>query len=114
MSQHEINFNSNSALGFGKKSLTSYVAGFGLSFILTSIAFYCVAEKIFSATNLYIILTILAVAQLLVQSICFIRLNAKGEGSWNLLSFLFSLLIISILVGGSLWIMYNLNFNMVN
>lgn len=100
--------------GYGKKTLKAYVIGFALCLLLTVSAFYCIAKHIFSTENLYISLTALAIAQLLIQSICFLRLNSRTEGRWNLFPFLFVVLIIAILTGGSLWIMYNLNYNMMN
>lgn len=100
--------------GSGKKTLTSYVLGFVLCILLTLVAFALVQMRLLSDVNLYISLTALAIIQLFVQSVCFLRLNASSEGRWNLLPFLFAILIIVILVGGSLWIMYNLNYNMFN
>lgn len=96
------------------KTLQSYVLGFMLCIILTLMAFGLVELRIFSNHSLYVVLTLLAVIQLLVQSLCFLRLNSSKEGRSNLFPFLFTLLIITILVGGSLWIMYNLNYNMMN
>ncbi len=55
---------------------------------------------------------ILAISQLLVQSYCFLRLNTRSENTWNTMPFLFTIFIIAVLVGGSVWIMYNLNYNM--
>lgn len=110
MSTHEI----KSDLGFGKKSVKSYIIGFALSFLLTTVAFECVAQQVFSITQTYLVVTLLAIMQLLVQALYFIRLTTEPTGRWNSFPFLFSLLIISILVGGSLWIMYNLNINMTH
>lgn len=97
-----------------KKTLESYLIGFVLSIILTFAAFSIVENHVFTNAYLYISLAVLAITQLFVQVTCFIRLNNSAEGKWNLLPFLFVVLIITILVGGSLWIMYNLNFNMIN
>lgn len=110
MAQHEMTQEQSS----GQKTLAAYVVGFILCTVLTLIAFGLVQTKMLSTTNLYISLAALAIIQLFVQSVCFLRLNASSEGRWNLLPFLFALLIIAILVGGSLWIMYNLNYNMMN
>ncbi|MFZ2316120.1 MAG: cytochrome o ubiquinol oxidase subunit IV [Gammaproteobacteria bacterium] len=98
----------------GQKTLSGYLIGFGLCIILTIASFGLVVKQVLTETNLYIALSVLAVIQLIVQSVFFIRLNASKEGQWNLLPFLFILLIIGILVGGSLWIMYNLDFNMAH
>lgn len=102
-----------------RKTLSSYVIGLALSLILTLMAFaiieYAVIEKrIFTNQFTYAALTILAITQLIVQAVCFLRLNAKREGQWNLLPFVFTIFIAAILAGGSLWIMYNLNYNMMN
>lgn len=98
--------------GGSPKTLQSYVLGFSLSLILTLMAFALVQLRLVSTTGLYVSLGILALAQLMVQSLCFLRLNGSQEGRWNLLPFIFTLFIIVILAGGSLWIMYNLNYNM--
>lgn len=97
-----------------QKTLPSYLFGFVLCTILTLFAFWLVSTKAISNTHLYITLSVLAIAQLIVQCICFLGLNTSSEGRWNSLPFLFTLLIISILAGGSLWIMYNLNYYMMN
>lgn len=97
----------------GRKTLRSYVIGYVLSIQLTLIAFCCVSIKFFANTNTHILLAGLAITQLLVQSVCFLRLNNSTEGKWNLLPFLFVIIIITILAGGSLWIMHNLNYNMM-
>lgn len=98
----------------GQKTLTSYVTGLILSLILTLIAFGLIEKRILSNNYLYISLAALAITQLFVQSICFLRLNAGAEGRWSLMPFIFSILIIAILVSGSLWIMYNCNYFMMH
>ena len=107
---HEINIEH----GSGQKTLQSYVVGFVLCMILTIMAFCLVGMKLLTGASLYIALAALAIVQLFVQSICFLRLNNSAEGRWNLLPFLFAIFIIAILVGGTLWIMYNLNYYMMN
>lgn len=103
---HEVSVND----GNGQKTLASYVVGFTLCVVLTVIAFWLVDKQVLPKTSLYIALAGLAIVQLLVQSACFLRLNTSAEGRWNLLPFLFSILIIAILAGGTIWIMYSLNF----
>lgn len=98
--------------GSNQKTLKSYIIGIVLSSILTFLAFGLIYYRTLSDTTLYLALALLAIIQLFVQSICFLRLNASQEGRWNLLPFIFTILIIAILVSGSLWIMYNLNYLM--
>lgn len=99
--------------GFGGKPKTfkAYVIGLVLSFALTCIAFMLVQKKMLDGSMLYVSLGALAIVQLIVQSACFLRLNASPEGRWNLFAFLFTLFIIAILVSGSLWIMFSLDHN---
>ena len=40
-------------------------------------------------------------------------MNRHSDEGWNLLSFVFTVLIIAILVVGSMWIMFHLNHNMM-
>ncbi len=99
----------------GQPTIRNYIIGFIVSIILTYTAFAFVEQRIFTGQDLYIAIALLALAQLLVQAIFFLHLNAKDEESrWDLVVFVFTLLIVTILVSGSLWIMYNLNYNMVN
>lgn len=100
--------------GSGKKTLQSCMVGFILSLALTVAAFWLVGYRVVSNENLYISLAALALAQLIVQVFYFIRLDLSKEERWNLMAFLFAVVIIAVLVAGSLWIMYNLNYNMVH
>lgn len=101
--------------GGAKKTLPAYLIGFLLSLILTLIAFGLVETRLLQGTALYTSLILLAFIQFLVQSVCFLRLNCSSvAGRWNLFPFLFALFIIAIFIGGSMWIMYNLNWNMMN
>jgi cytochrome o ubiquinol oxidase operon protein cyoD len=106
----------------GIKTLKSYVSGLILSLVLTLLAFSLVALHLYapaylyglSTLGVYLSVAVLAVIQLIVQVACFLRLNSSREGQWELMPFLFTLLIVAILVSGSLWIMLSLNYNMMH
>ena len=100
--------------GMGKKTLGAYVTGLVLSLLLTLLAFATVAWHWFSSSATYVLLALLAVVQLIVQVTYFLRLNSSRDGQWNLLPFICTIIIVAVLIGGSLWIMYNLNYNMVH
>lgn len=95
------------------KSLKAYTIGFISCLVFTCIAFGAVQLKWFDVTLRFYILAILALMQLLIQSTCFLGLNTSKKGYWDLLPFIFVMMVITFLVGGSLWIMHNLNYNMV-
>jgi cytochrome o ubiquinol oxidase operon protein cyoD len=99
--------------GFAEKNVRTYVLGFALCLILTIFAFGLIKMNLADKPMVYILLTVFAVGQLLVQSVCFLGLRSDRDGKWSLLPFLFTLLIIFFLVGGSMWIMYNLNVLMM-
>ena len=113
MSQHNEATSVNT-YGMGKKTLKSYVIGLLLSLIFTFCSFGIVAHHIFPLSVIFIVLAILAVLQLIAQVVFFLRMNATEEGRWNLMPFLFTIVIVAVIAGGSLWIMYNLNYNMVH
>jgi len=93
-------------------SLTTYVTGFSLSLVLTLIAYMAVSRQLLSKDILVGTIIILAVAQLVVQMVFFLHLGSESKPRWNITAFLFMLMVLSILVFGSLWIMHNLNYHM--
>lgn len=111
-SHHEVS--ADTEFGTGHKTLKLYFIGFALCLLLTFIPFALVANQMLSPPWLYTALTILALLQLYVQVVFFLRLNGSQKGRWNLVSFIFTIVVILVVVFGSLWIMYNLNYNMMH
>lgn len=99
--------------GAKAKTLKSYLIGLGLSLIFTFTAFAVIGKQMLSVPASYITITALAIAQLFAQVIFFLRMNVSQEGRWNTMPFIFTFVIVGVLVGGSLWIMYNLDVNMM-
>jgi cytochrome o ubiquinol oxidase operon protein cyoD len=106
MSKHDIDFDVDTGASYG--TYQSYVVGFASSIFLTLISFYLVATAALPPQGLYIAIGGLAITQLFVQLVFFLHLNTHSKGSWNLLSFLFTLVMVLVLVIGTMWIMYNL------
>lgn len=99
--------------GASHGSLKSYLIGFILSVILTVIPFAMVMSN--TASHQLIIGTVVAsaVIQVIVHLVFFLHMNTSSEERWNLVALMFTAVIIFIVVVGSLWIMYNLNINMM-
>jgi len=95
------------------RALRSYVVGFLLSIVLTVIAYLLVVNHTLDGFGLVMTIMVLATAQLLVQLIFFLHLGLDAERRWNLAAFLFMGMILLIVVAGSLWIMNNMNSNMM-
>ncbi len=89
-------------------SYHSYVSGFLLCVGLTLLAFFLTFENLLAGWPLILVIVALALVQAAVQLHFFLHLGEEEKPQWNLLSFLFMLVIAFILVTGSLWIMYNL------
>ncbi|BFI97001.1 MAG: cytochrome o ubiquinol oxidase subunit IV [Rhodanobacter sp.] len=91
-------------------SLRSYLTGFVLASILTVIPFWLVMGHVFQSHWLTITLVLLlAVVQILVHVIYFLHLDTRSEGGWNMLSFVFTIVLVVIVLGASIWVMYNEN-----
>lgn len=94
-------------------SYKSYLIGFIVSLFLTLIPYIVVVYGLTSVRNTYIILTCFALLQFIVQLVFFLHIGSEEGPRFNLLSLIFTLIITVILVGGSLWVMYNMNANMM-
>ena len=94
-------------------SFKSCVLGFILSLLLTLASFICVSERLLPQTGLLYVILTLAVIQTVVQLILFLHLGEETKPKWKLLTFFFMLSILIIVVLGSLWIMAELDYNMM-
>jgi cytochrome o ubiquinol oxidase operon protein cyoD len=99
-------------------SLKAYITGFVISLVLTLTAYVLVRNHTTSTTQaitspvlIGIVLT-LAMAQFITQLIFFLHLGTETKPRWKLMVFYFMVIIVVIFVGGSLWIMGNLNNHM--
>lgn len=99
--------------GAAHGSVKSYLIGFGLSVILTAIPFGLVMSGAVPAATAVPICVALAVAQIIVHLIYFLHMNGSSSQSWNMAAFVFTVVIVAILVVGSLWVMYHLNADMM-
>lgn len=96
-----------------KKPLFMYVVGFGLSLLLTFLAYVTVIGKAFSPQFTIGLIIFFAVIQLFVQLIFFLHLGREAKPRWRLVTLGFGVLVVGIVAFGSLWIMDNLNYNMM-
>ncbi|ANZ22658.1 cytochrome o ubiquinol oxidase subunit IV [Buchnera aphidicola (Diuraphis noxia)] len=102
-------YNSIKKLLNSDKKLKSYLLGCFLSFILTTLSFLSVIQKLFSNEINHLIILLLAISQIIVHFIYFLHLNFSKEKQWHVITLLFVMIIMFILVFGSIWIMSNLN-----
>lgn len=95
-------------------SLRDYLIGFGLAAILTVIPFWLVMGDVLpSKLATTGIILAFAVAQMLVHIVYFLHLNTRSQGGWNMLAAIFTVVLVVITISGSLWVMHNMNANMM-
>ncbi|WP_394391109.1 cytochrome o ubiquinol oxidase subunit IV [Shewanella woodyi] len=98
--------NSSAAL---MASVKSYLMGFVLSVVLTAIPFWAVITHHFDKPVTLGLVLVTAVIQIVVHLKYFLHLDFSKEGKLNTFSFLFTALIIVMVVGLSVWIIYAAN-----
>ena len=97
----------------GHGTVKSYLIGFVLSVILTAIPFGLTMAHILPAATLIPVVVAIGVVQILVHLYFFLHMNTSSSQMWNNAAFVFTVLIVGILIVGSLWVMYHLNTNMM-
>jgi cytochrome o ubiquinol oxidase operon protein cyoD len=91
----------------------TYVVGFGLAAGLTVASFALARGHLLTPASLVAALVVLAIAQMIVHLIFFLHITTAPAQKTNILALLLTLLIISLMVLGSLWVMSQLNTHMV-
>jgi len=99
--------------GASHGSMKSYGVGFLCSIILTVIPFWMVMNPSLPHSTIVAVILAFAVVQILVHLVCFLHMSNKSEQRWNTIAFVFTVLIVALVVGGSVWIMNNANSNMM-
>ena len=99
--------------GHGHTTRRGYLIGFLLSVVLTAVPFWLAMTGVLEAQATAILVTVLALIQIVVHTIFFLHVNTKAEGGWTLLALIFTGIMVVIVILGSLWIMYHLHGNMM-
>jgi len=95
-------------------SVKSYVMGLILSIVLTVIPFGMVMNGGFDETAVIVTIVIMAVLQVLLQLILFMHMNLKTQEGRDSGSFVFfTAVVLTLIIGGTVWIMYHLNINLM-
>ncbi|MBA6115888.1 cytochrome o ubiquinol oxidase subunit IV [Pseudomonas putida] len=94
-------------------SVKSYMIGFVLSIILTAIPFGLVMYPSLPKNLTVLIVVAMAVIQVVVHLVYFLHMDRSKEQRSNVSTFLFTAMVIALLVGLSLWIMFSIHFEMM-
>jgi cytochrome o ubiquinol oxidase operon protein cyoD len=90
-----------------------YLVGLGLAILLTATSFFVAGTDLVWQPSIPVALVVLAIAQMGVHLVFFLHISTGADNTNNVLALAFGVLIVILLIGGSLWIMANLNHNMM-
>lgn len=91
----------------------SYVTGYILAIVLTGVPFALVAYGLFSTFTVLIAIAVFAVVQIVVHFRYFLHIDLSKSKRDDLQLILFTTLIVVLMVGGTLWILFNLRMRMM-
>ena len=96
-----------------RAGLQSYLIGLVLALALTAASFWAVKTDAIYGPGVPVALVALAVAQMGIHLVFFLHITTGPDNTNNVLALAFGVLIVGLVVLGSLWIMTNLNHNML-
>ena len=94
-------------------SYRSNTLGFMLSLVLTFVSFGLAMKGGLPESVAVTAIVIAAVVQIVAQMHFFLHLDASPSQRWNVMVLVYTVIIITFLVAGSLWIMYNTGIRMM-
>jgi cytochrome o ubiquinol oxidase operon protein cyoD len=95
------------------ESSRSYLIGFALALLLTALPFALAAAGTVPRTTSLIVIAVAAVVQIFVHLHYFLHLDPTTTPRENLVAIAFTALLVLIMLGGSLWIMFDLQHRML-
>jgi cytochrome o ubiquinol oxidase subunit IV len=90
-----------------------YLVGLALAVVLTATSFFVAGTDLVWAPSIPVALVVLAIAQMGVHLVFFLHITTGPDNTNNVMALAFGVLIVILVIGGSLWIMANLNHNMM-
>ena len=93
--------------------LLTYSVGLGFALLLTGASFLVSQTGLLWGPGIPVGLAVLAIAQMGVHLVFFLHISSGPDNTNNIMALAFGVLIVTLVVSGSLWIMANLNANMM-
>jgi cytochrome o ubiquinol oxidase operon protein cyoD len=90
-----------------------YTIGLALAVILTATSFWAANTSLLWSPGVPLGLAALAITQMGVHLVFFLHITSGPDNTNNVLALAFGVLIVFLVITGSLWIMTNLNNNMM-
>ena len=95
-------------------SYLSYTVGLALAIIATIVSFIVAQTNLLWPPGIPVGLIVLALAQIGVHLVFFLHLGSGPDSTNNILALAFGVLIVFLVIAGSIWIIANLNTNMMS
>ena len=92
------------------RGLRTYLTGFILALGLTLIPFGTVYWTLLSGPSTLLVIALAAIAQIAVQLHYFLHIDFRTTPRENLIALLFAAFLILVMVGGSLWVLFDLHY----
>jgi cytochrome o ubiquinol oxidase subunit IV len=92
---------------------TGYTTGLAFALLLTGASFIVAQTNLLWAPGVPAGLAVLAIAQIGVHLVFFLHIGTGPDNTNNVVALAFGVLIVTLIVSGSLWIMANLNHDMM-
>jgi cytochrome o ubiquinol oxidase subunit IV len=93
--------------------ILAYTSGLAFALLLTGASFWVSRSHMLWGPGLPVGLAVLAIAQMGVHLVFFLHVGSGPDDTNTVLALAFGILIVTLVVSGSLWIMANLNGNMM-
>ena len=93
--------------------VVGYLTGLGLAILLTATSFFVARTDLVWEPSIPVALVVLAIAQMGVHLVFFLHITTAPDNANNVLALAFGILIACLVIFGSLWIMANLDHNML-
>ena len=96
------------------EGIKSYLVGLGLAILLTVMSFFISGTTLVWGPSIPVALVVLAIAQMGVHLVFFLHITTAPDNVNNVLALAFGVLIVVLVIGGSIWIMANLDHNLMS
>jgi cytochrome o ubiquinol oxidase subunit IV len=99
--------------GWASSNVLTYTTGLFLAILLTATSFWVANTSLLWGPGVPLGLAVLAIAQMGVHLVFFLHITTAPDNTNNVLALAFGILVVFLVIAGSLWIMNNLNDNMM-
>jgi len=93
-------------------TIKPYLVGVVLALVMTAIPFGLVAARVLRPIQIFVVVGAAAIAQVVVHLRYFLHLDLKLSSQNKLIALCFAAVVLLILVGGTLWIMFDVDYRM--